>query len=383
MKLLLRAVGRMRAIAGSAAILLGASAAAQPCDSLLIQGFTKTPIGPYLYQFSPLIDTGDHDILNVLWQFSNGSPNLTDASYPIVEFPGQGYQLVCLTVDAELQGSPCQSTYCDLIDVPADTTGCGDVINDFTIEYNEPDIIFISTSSSLSPIDEYMWDFGDGNNGSGTPITHTYDTFGAYYVCLTIVSGNCTTTHCRWLYLGPAQLPCDTLLEPAFDAITLSRTVAVIDESEALGMDIQVTWDFGDGTSAFGPTAIHTYDFDGAYTICASVQVMGLLVQDSCVVTLCQDVQVFDVTAAMIDETQQQGPRVFPVPFEDEVSITWDMIDRGTTWQLTDLTGRCVAHGVSDRTGTLQLDLSHVAPGPLFIRLRTGDRLTTARLLKN
>jgi hypothetical protein len=235
----------------------------------------------------------------------------------------------------------------------------------------------------LSPIDEYSWDFGDGNTGTGTPIAHTYATFGAYHVCLTIVSGNCTTTHCRWLYLGPAQLPCDSLLTPAFNAITLSRTVAVIDESAAIGMDIHVNCDFGDGASAYGQTAIHTYDYYGLYTICAAVEVAGVLVQDSCMVTLCQEVQVYDVTAAGIDEASQEGPQVFPVPFEEDVTLSWDLIERGTSYQVVDLTGRQVAQGICDQNGTLLLDLSHVASGPLFVRLRTGDHLATARLLKN
>jgi chitodextrinase len=366
-------------LAGAA---LAVNTAAQPCDSTFLQGFTQTPVGAYLYQFAPDIDTGNYNVQNVLWQFSNGSPYMTDATYPIVEFPGQGYQLGCLTVYADLQGSPCQSSRCDLIDVPADTSGCGGVVNDFTIEYNDPEIVFISTSSSLNAIDMYTWDFGDGTGGTGSPITHTYTEYGAYHVCLTIISGNCTITHCRWLYLGPAQLPCDTLVDPAFQAISLNRTVAVIDETAASGMDVQVSWDFGDGNTATGLTALHTYDIDGNYNICASVNVDGPLVQEPCVMTVCQDVWVTDVTAATIQETTDKGPRVFPLPFENEVSIVWQGIERGSTWQVMDLAGRCVAQGVCDRPTMLELDLSHVAPGPMFIHLRTGDRLNTARLLK-
>src|SRR6185436_404427 len=114
---------------------------------------------------------------------------------------------------------------------------------------------------------------------------------------------------------GPAQLPCDTILDPAFNAITINRTVAVIDASSASGMDVQVNWDFGDGTTAYGLTALHTYDNDGVFTICAAIEVEGPLVEDSCVVTICQNVQVFQMTPAVIDEAVLDGPRVFPVPF--------------------------------------------------------------------
>jgi PKD repeat protein len=382
MMLLQRAVERSRTLAWLAAAVLSVNAAAQPCDTTLLQGFTRTPIGPYLYQFTPDIDTFNYTVLGVQWQFSNGYPSMSGETYPIVEFPGEGYQLACITVFAEQQGQPCQSEACDLINIPPDTSGCGGVMNDFTIEYTDPDIVFISTSSSLNAIDQFLWDFGDGNSGTGPTITHAYAQFGAYYVCLTITSGNCTTTHCRWLYLGPAQLPCDTLADPAFEAIALNTTVAVIDATSASGMDVQVTWDFGDGNTAFGLTALHTYDFGGVYNICASVEVVGPLVQDSCVMTICQDVQVFDVTAATVDEAEQEALRVFPLPFEDEVHITWSVIERGMPWQVMDFTGRCVAQGTGDRSGMLDLDLSHVASGPLFIRMQLGDRPIIARLLK-
>jgi hypothetical protein len=43
-----------------------------------------------------------------------------------------------------------------------------------------------STSPSNNPIDEFVWDFGDGTSGSGVTVTHAYARAGTYPVTLTI-----------------------------------------------------------------------------------------------------------------------------------------------------------------------------------------------------
>ena len=59
-------------------------------------------------------------------------------------------------------------------------------------------IAFTDASTNTSMFTIYQYNFGDGNNGYGPNLSHTYTAPGTYYVCLTISDSNqtCTSTFC-------------------------------------------------------------------------------------------------------------------------------------------------------------------------------------------
>lgn len=54
----------------------------------------------------------------------------------------------------------------------------------------------LDLSSAPNGIDQYSWDFGDGNSSADAYPTHLYTGPGPYQLCLTITSGSCTSTFC-------------------------------------------------------------------------------------------------------------------------------------------------------------------------------------------
>lgn len=124
-----------------------------------------------------------------------------------------------------------------------------------------------------SPAQEYIWDFGDGNDGTGSPVTHIYDTPGNYVVeLISIDSLSCNKSDTTTLNVTVDESP-----DLAFDALEPPTCVPMelitTNVSTVAGniADYTFSWDFGDGTviESFEPN--HTYDDPGTYTVTMSV----------------------------------------------------------------------------------------------------------------
>lgn len=83
--------------------------------------------------------------------------------------------------------------------ISADQRFCNALNPDFNIISTTAcvgDVIQFEDASvtSTGNISNYSWDFGDGNTGSGNPVTHSFNTSGTFDVELTITSEGCTET---------------------------------------------------------------------------------------------------------------------------------------------------------------------------------------------
>ena len=63
------------------------------------------------------------------------------------------------------------------------------------------------SSDSTGDIDNFTWDFGDGDTSFEINPTHTYETAGVYTVTLTISSNKVQDQLTRASYRSPWQLP--------------------------------------------------------------------------------------------------------------------------------------------------------------------------------
>jgi PKD repeat protein len=122
-------------------------------------------------------------------------------------------------------------------------------------------------SISLNDPDTLDWEFGDGNTGSGSPVTHTWAAAGTYVVTLTATnesgSDSTTVTVTVLTYLPP---PIASFVSPA--SIRVGTPAEFIDTSSNGGTYL---WDFGDGGSATTVPAIHTYGVTGTMDVTLTV----------------------------------------------------------------------------------------------------------------
>ncbi|HXH17713.1 MAG TPA: PKD domain-containing protein, partial [Chitinophagales bacterium] len=136
-------------------------------------------------------------------------------------------------------------------------TGCAPLVTQF---------LDLSTTY-LTPITNWYWNFGDGTSSTLQNPSHTYSSTGYYTVSLTVTdSDNCQHTTTKVNFIQP------TFPVPDFSADTLScttRGVQFVNMSVGVGMSF--LWDFGDGYSSTAANPVHLYANEGIYTIALTV----------------------------------------------------------------------------------------------------------------
>ncbi|UCE37156.1 MAG: PKD domain-containing protein [Thermoplasmata archaeon] len=123
----------------------------------------------------------------------------------------------------------------------------------------------------------YIWDFGDGNYGSGDITSHVYSSPGHYVVWLTVYDNENATDRD---YANVTVLPGnDTNEPPVAAAYPKYQTVDVGDDAwfyggysyDPDGYIISWEWKFGDGSFGSGINTSHSYTMPGIYTVLLTV----------------------------------------------------------------------------------------------------------------
>jgi len=137
------------------------------------------------------------------------------------------------------------------------------------------EVIDFDASASYDPdgyIFSYSWEFGDGSTGSGVTASHSYVDDGEYTVALKVVDNH-----------GAFSIKKDSIVVKNRPPVAVLDTSSVIlDKKEIVTFDasgsydldgyiVSYSWDFGDGNTAAGVTARHSYPESGAYTVTLTV----------------------------------------------------------------------------------------------------------------
>jgi RHS repeat-associated protein len=131
-----------------------------------------------------------------------------------------------------------------------------------------------STAPAPGALTRYHWRFGDGGSADGATASHTYSTYGTFQVQLTLEDTNGRRSLTE-IYVDVVPLD-PTTASFSLSALSGDAPLPVtVDASASAAPDgVTITgyaWNFGDGTTAFGATAEHTYLEAGLYTITLSV----------------------------------------------------------------------------------------------------------------
>jgi len=110
---------------------------------------------------------------------------------------------------------------------------------------------------------KYIWDFGDGEMGSGDVVFHTYPDVGMYTAVVTASNSFNMMTATSIVTITAAPI---TGLIVTNDSPTLIGHSTTLTATVLTGDDVVYTWDFGDGESGSGDVVTHTYPDVGFYT---------------------------------------------------------------------------------------------------------------------
>ncbi len=128
-------------------------------------------------------------------------------------------------------------------------------------------------SASQDPdgsIASYVWDFGDGNTGTGATPTHTFAAGGTYDVALTVTDdlGATDIDTQQVTVVAPNQLP-TAAFTPGCIGLNCSFNGSASTDPD--GSIASYAWDFGDGNSGTGQSPTHSYGAGGTYSVTLTV----------------------------------------------------------------------------------------------------------------
>lgn len=116
---------------------------------------------------------------------------------------------------------------------------------------------------SIGAINEFVWDYGDGQSGSGELSTHVYEKPGTYTATLTLHGpGGTSEKRCAIEVLPGDRVAADFRGKPLKGRGSVEVTFENLSKNAK-----KVVWDFGDGATSEELEPVHVYATPGLYTV--------------------------------------------------------------------------------------------------------------------
>jgi len=137
----------------------------------------------------------------------------------------------------------------------------------------------LNSSTGISPT--YTWDFGDGGTAAGPTASYTYETPGTYLLALFMADpASCND--------GDTATATVTVFDNPVASISATPTSGsfyqVVEFAGGSPLADEISWDLGNGVTAFGPTVSYQYPDPGEYTVCVTALTAAGCVDTACLV---------------------------------------------------------------------------------------------------
>ncbi|RKR80713.1 putative secreted protein (Por secretion system target) [Mucilaginibacter gracilis] len=284
------------------------------CTTLPVANYTQVGAATRVFTYTGTTASID----SVRWEFGDGGTST--ALSPTHTYSSPGIFTACVTVY-----TACGSdTHCSDITIVC----AGAPTAAYTTTGTGLTQTFTYTGTGLGTAGTISWTFGDGTPASSaTPVSHTFSAAGTYVICLAATNSCGTTTSCNVMVVTCTTPPVSAF---TFTGIGASRSFTY--SGTTAGLD-SVTWTFGDGGTATGLTASHTYVAPGAYTACATVHTnCGTNTHCNTIVITCTTAPVAAFTSSGTGATISFNYSGTTAALD---SVRWDFADGGTSTSTT------------------------------------------------
>lgn len=226
--------------------------------------FSASPVSgcsPLVVNFTDL-STGP--VTSWTWNFGNG--NTSTLQNPSAVYVNPGQYTVTLTVS---DGSNNDTrTYTNLITVFQNPTSFFSA----TSPVNGCAPLSVSFGDLSTPgdgtINQWLWDFGDGNTDTVQNPTHIYATAGTFTVTLVVTDDNgCSNTFVITNYVNVSNSPVAAFTGGPLNACDPPLTVNFTNNTTGGAAPVTFQWDFGDGNTSTATSPSHTYTTYGNFTV--------------------------------------------------------------------------------------------------------------------
>lgn len=261
-------------------------------------------------------DQSSPDVISWFWDFGDGSTSVLANPSKIYTIPGD-YDVSLLVTNN--QGCTDTLLMDDLIDLNGPTGA-------FTFTPDEGCRPLTTTFSATSPTPgwTYTWDFGDGTGGSGTSISHEYQTDTTINPLMFVEDDQ----GCSILVNSPNSVVIRPLPEPSFISniteVCLGETVIFTNTSTSKRSIIDFLWDFGDGNTSSSINPTHTYADTGSYLV-----YLRLTTVDGCIDTSSTplSIRVTGPPTAVFTATPGVGCEPYFVTFNESSTGNFPLVD--------------------------------------------------------
>ncbi|MCR9135678.1 MAG: PKD domain-containing protein [Alphaproteobacteria bacterium] len=210
-------------------------------------------------------DDTDGNIISYLWDFGDGAK--ASGREVVHQYSRSGTYVAQLTVqdDSGLANNRATSKRVITVNEPPVAEAGPDQL------VTASQVFFDATGSSDSDgiIISYLWDFGNGETGTGPRIAHAYRNPGTYTVKLRVIDGSGTIRNEAndELTVVVNELP---VADAGFDVVTAPGELVTFDGRRSSDQDGSISryiWDFRDGSTGEGDVVTHAFETPGLYMV--------------------------------------------------------------------------------------------------------------------
>ena len=262
----------------TATVTVAAITASTPLQAVITADTLNGP-APLAVNFNANSSTGT--ISTFLWDFGDGATSAgTTVSHAYTVAGAYTVKLTVTGASGQTNIATATVTAAAPIVPPAPPTA---VLSSSTAAGQAPLTVNFngsgSTAATGDTIASYAWSFGDGSSATGATISHTFATAGTYNTTLTVtdskgLTGFATTP----IVVTAAPVAVNQAPTAVVNATPLTGTAPLAvsfdasGSTDADGTIASYLWNFGDGSTATGKTATHTYTTEANFA--ATLQVI-------------------------------------------------------------------------------------------------------------